>query len=336
MLPAEIGQLTNLTQLSLGGNQLSVLPAEIGQLANLTQLSLSENRLSVLPAEIGQLTNLTGLYLSENRLSVLPAEIGQLTNLTQLTLNGNPLSPRLAEVLARQGVGGLLAYLRRLAPGAATTRVGQAKVLVLGEGGVGKTSLVARLCGKGFVDEPSTHGIEVAAHEDRLAGGDPYLLRYWDFGGQDLYRITHQFFFTPDTLYVIVWHAREGVDRGEVAGWIERIRLRLGESERARILLVATHCKGQNATVDHAHLQDLAGPSIEVATHPIQVDNSDGTGIKELRVAILEAVGALGIADAQWPESYQRLSEHLDSSTHPALTWSDFVRRGEGLGLGAR
>ena len=35
-------------------------------------------------------------------------------------------------------------------------------------------------------------------------------LRTWDFGGQEVYRITHQFFFTKRALYMVVWSAREG------------------------------------------------------------------------------------------------------------------------------
>ena len=34
-VPAEIGQLTSLTRLYLGGNQLTSVPAEIGQLTSL-------------------------------------------------------------------------------------------------------------------------------------------------------------------------------------------------------------------------------------------------------------------------------------------------------------
>ena len=40
-LPAEIGQLTSLTELGLQGNQLTSLPAEIGQLTSLTELGLA-------------------------------------------------------------------------------------------------------------------------------------------------------------------------------------------------------------------------------------------------------------------------------------------------------
>jgi len=91
-LPAEIGNLTSLTWLSLYANQLSSLPAEIWTLTSLTVLDLAKNQLSSLPAEIGNLINLTELYLGKTRLNNLPAEIGKLTSLTLLYLEFNQLS----------------------------------------------------------------------------------------------------------------------------------------------------------------------------------------------------------------------------------------------------
>ncbi|MBE9561738.1 MAG: leucine-rich repeat domain-containing protein, partial [Proteobacteria bacterium] len=49
---------------------------------NVTELSLGSNQLSSLPPEIGNLTQLTKLYLIGNQLSSLPPEIGNLTQLT--------------------------------------------------------------------------------------------------------------------------------------------------------------------------------------------------------------------------------------------------------------
>jgi Leucine-rich repeat (LRR) protein len=91
-LPKEIGQLSNLTSLSLGNNQLTSLPKEIGQLSNLTDLYLSDNQLTSFPKEIGQLTKLTSLDLAGNQLTSLPKEIGQLTNLISLSLGYNNLT----------------------------------------------------------------------------------------------------------------------------------------------------------------------------------------------------------------------------------------------------
>ena len=67
-VPAEIGKLTSLTVLDLGGNPLTSLPAEIGQLSSLKSLNLSGNQLTSLPAEIGQLTSLRELWLNDNQL----------------------------------------------------------------------------------------------------------------------------------------------------------------------------------------------------------------------------------------------------------------------------
>ena len=97
-LPAEIGQLVVLTELRLDGNQLTSLPAEIGQLAGLKYLELSDNKLTSLPAEIGQLVELMKLYLDGNQLTSLPAEIGQLVGLTDLHFDGNQLMSLPAEI----------------------------------------------------------------------------------------------------------------------------------------------------------------------------------------------------------------------------------------------
>jgi len=97
-VPAEIGRLSALRDLDLGGNQLTSLPAEIGRLTSLEGLSLIGNRLTSVPAEIGQLTALEELGLSGNQLTSLPAEIGQLTSLKELNLIGNLLTSLPAEI----------------------------------------------------------------------------------------------------------------------------------------------------------------------------------------------------------------------------------------------
>ncbi len=94
-IPAELGQLTNLTLLDLSYNQLSGnIPPELGQLANLQNLFIHTNQLSgSIPAELGQLSNLGVLWLGNNRLiGCLPEELRTHCNINY-TLSNNPALP---------------------------------------------------------------------------------------------------------------------------------------------------------------------------------------------------------------------------------------------------
>ena len=81
VLPSEIGNLTGLTELDLGMNNLTVLPPEIGNLTNLTKLKVDRNHLKNLPPEIGNLRNLSELHAGDNDIAQLPREIGNMVNL---------------------------------------------------------------------------------------------------------------------------------------------------------------------------------------------------------------------------------------------------------------
>jgi hypothetical protein len=91
-LPPEIGNLTAMTGLSLGSNQLTSLPPQIGSLTALTWLSLDRNQLTSLPLEIGNLAALTGLGMKNNLLTSLPATLGGLAKMYRIDLSNNLLT----------------------------------------------------------------------------------------------------------------------------------------------------------------------------------------------------------------------------------------------------
>ena len=91
-IPSSLGDLTNLTYLSLLENQLTSFPSALGNLTNLEHLALSYNLLNPIPPTIGNLVNLTHLALSNNRLTSIPSAIGNLVNLTYLELDQNELT----------------------------------------------------------------------------------------------------------------------------------------------------------------------------------------------------------------------------------------------------
>lgn len=89
-----------VTSISLAGNNLcGAIPAEIGELSQLTGLNLHSNEITgEIPAEIGNLSRLTNLNLRSNQLTGnIPTEICSLTNLSSLYIDGNSLSGGIPE-----------------------------------------------------------------------------------------------------------------------------------------------------------------------------------------------------------------------------------------------
>ena len=79
-------------------------------------------------------------------------------------------------------------------------------MLILGEGGAGKTSLLRRLYQPDQplpTEQETTKGISIYRHEFPLKNGRRFRLNVWDFGGQEIYHATHQFFLTRRSLYLV-------------------------------------------------------------------------------------------------------------------------------------
>ena len=103
-LPAEIGDLVNLTYLHLNQNSLvREVPHEIGQLVELERLLLGGNSLAGrIPESIGNLVRMENLQLGGNRLvGGIPATLGHLSHLKTLELGGNQLTGFLPPSLTR-------------------------------------------------------------------------------------------------------------------------------------------------------------------------------------------------------------------------------------------
>ncbi len=80
------------------------------------------------------------------------------------------------------------------------------KLVLLGNGRIGKTQIARRLCGDAFDPEvPSTHAFEVRRAAHPMREGVEAQLNIWDFGGQDIYHGTHSIFLKTRAIFVIVW-----------------------------------------------------------------------------------------------------------------------------------
>ena len=159
-LPAELFHLENLTKLHLGRNQLASIPSVVSQLRNLTALHLNLNQLTTLPAEICQLKKLEKLILWNNLLTFLPTELYSLPYLKKIYVAHNPLATPPYEI-AIKGIEPVRQYLSSLQQ--EEQPLNEVKLILIGEGAAGKTSLTKRLISNKFdLLEPMGHGKHIA------------------------------------------------------------------------------------------------------------------------------------------------------------------------------
>ncbi|MEH2052127.1 COR domain-containing protein [Nostoc sp.] len=312
-LPPEIRQLSNLIRLYLHDNQLSSLPPEISQLSNLTELSLHDNQLSSLPPEISQLSSLTKLSLHNNQLSSLPPEISRLSNLRELYLDNNPQLSSPPPEIVELGTQAILTYLRKRLEG--SQRQWVSKLLVVGEGGVGKTSLLRALRGEEFdTQESTTHGIEIKSLElNHPTQAVTMQLNTWDFGGQDIYHATHQFFLTNRSLFLLAWNARLGFEQGKLYYWLDTIKALAPESP---ILLVATHIDERDADLP---LRELRDKYPQIVKH-CKISSKTSRGIEEIRQAIAEVAAKLPLMGEIWPTSWLNAANAIRNEAKKYIT----------------
>jgi internalin A len=325
MLPPEIGQLTSLRELYLTNTKLTMLPLEIGQLTGLRLLNLSVTGLTALPPEIGRLTGLQGLYLRGTGLPALPPEIGRLIKLIELDLRDTQL-PIPPEILERVNEPAVIVNYYFQHQAGLRKPMNEAKVLLVGQGSVGKTSLVRRLVeGRFDPRENKTEGIDIRRWQVAV-DGQAISLNVWDFGGQEILHATHQFFLTRRSLYLLVLDARLTEEENRLEYWLKIIQSFGGGSP---VVLVGNKIDQHPLDLDRRGLQ-AKYPAIKAI---VKTSCETGAGLKELHAAIAREVAALDHIHDQLLLSWFAVKRRLERMEEDYILYTEYVRMCQAEGV---
>ena len=228
VIPEQVYDLGNLEWLDLSNNQLTEVPEAISKLKKLNILHLSYNRLTEFPVSVSKLLNLRELYLQNNKLREIPKPFANLTRLEKLFIHGNPLETPPLEICDK-GIGAIMDYLRQLDKGKDV--IYEAKLIIVGEPGAGKTSLAWKIIDP-YCDLPeedaTTRGIAINTWSFSFEKEKKFNANLWDFGGQQIYHETHQYFLTKRSLYAMVVDTRK--EDTDFDYWLNVINLYSGDS----------------------------------------------------------------------------------------------------------
>ncbi|MGR8979129.1 MAG: COR domain-containing protein [Gammaproteobacteria bacterium] len=163
--------------------------------------------------------------------------------------------------IVKQGNAAILNYFDEKAK-QGTDHLYEAKMLIIGDGGAGKTTLLRRLYQPGKPmpgGNETTKGIDIHRHDFKLAGGRNFRLNVWDFGGQEIYHATHQFFLTKRSLYVLVDDTRKNdksVHDPAFKYWLEVADL-LGD--HSPVLIFQNEKGGRSKQIDESGIKGKFG-----------------------------------------------------------------------------
>jgi len=221
-------------------------------------------------------------------------------------------------------------------PPAAPTSFDEVKLLLVGPGDVGKSWLLDALQGNKPEPRESTKGIEIARVSVNIShptdSARTFQFNCWDFGGQDRYQITHQIFFSPKAVYLLVWKPRKDASESGLERRLERIRISAGDT--AKVLIVSTH----------ASADVLAEPPIELLKERFgnliwgffavdSKEGKDGMGIATLKEEIAKAAAQLDGIDLPYGHHWKLAQKSLNNRDEPVIKLDDLVRICQGFGL---
>ena len=170
-----------------------------------------------------------------------------------------------------------------------TTLYTNAKVLLVGESGVGKTGLAYRLiedCFKESISTDAAWATQLRLPHSATRSGLEREIWLWDFAGQADYRLIHQLYMDETALAVLVFNPQSENPFEGLSQWDRD--LQRAARRPFRKLLVAGRCDRGGLMISRQsieHFRQERGFDEYVETSALQ-----GTGCRKLRKAIIDTI----------------------------------------------
>ncbi len=306
-----LSPLTGLTSLDLSSNQISD-GSFLSALPGLRKIDLSNNQLTdLLPLQY---------FFQEKGLQVVWKERYN-TNDWEINVKDNPLVNPPVEIV-QQGNAAILEYFRQKDK-AGVTPLLEAKLILLGDGRAGKTSLANRLLGKPLPKEANrTQGVDIiiGEYEFEVTEGR-FKLHIWDFAGQDKYKPLHQFFYTEGAVYVLV--ADSGNAGTDYDDWLQTAQL-FGAGSPLLIALNEFRAGMGYGVFDEEHWKKRF-PALVKEVHLVNLLTQDGVAALEKDIRLFAQ--RLPHTAQEYPKNWAAIRQELERRRDENfISWTEYQR----------
>jgi len=307
-----LSKLHELIKLNLNANQIVDI-SPLKELSKLTSIDLQNNNIKNLPAEV--------FYTLSESLSDFSYFVKDLYR-TNIGIENPPI-----EIIA-QGKEAIKNYFIELEKG--TVNLFETKLLLVGYGLVGKTSLMKRLVFDEYNEnEASTEGIDIKSWNLKTQNNNDLKINIWDFGGQEIYHSTHQFFLSKRSIYLLVWDARIDKMMPDLASFDYWLRIVSLLSQNSPILVVQNKIDERVSLVAEKYMQEYF-PNI-VGFY--KVSAKEKTGTVELKNAIQNEISKLPHIGEKLPKVWIDIRDNLKQTNQNFIQFDTYLSVCKNFGI---
>ena len=347
-----IGKLRKLVSLDLSQNPKNRNYKPLIKLTKLRHLALNHNLIKDV-SFIEHFPELRDLQLERNNIKEFSHAFFQsLPRLKKLKLKQNPIENIPKEIfnIEDNSFKSVLNYF--IAASKQRVPNTEAKIIWLGNGEVGKTTLSHQLRKGEFKAQlERTHGILIKEWnidfnnlpknlkekfkqivkeenqknpEDQVVLPETISLKMWDFGGQEYYHATHRLFFNSNVMYLLVWddvsnHQDEDLGIYPLSYWRKNIK---DKAQNTSILEIQNKAS-TSFTADASNNQFKIGFREEGNKRSIRQYDID---IEVLNEGVLEQLSNLEYLGNLFPKVYDDIRHIIKKQRVPFLEFEKYRR----------
>ena len=224
--------------------------------------------------------------------------------------------------VAQQGIEAIRAYFRQLKE-KGKDYIYEAKLLIVGEAGAGKTTLAKKIEDSNYQlnsNEKSTEGIDITKWSfhflDKEKKEREFRVNIWDFGGQEIYHATHQFFLTKRSLYALVADTRK--EDTDFYYWLNVVELL---SNNSPLIIVKNQKDDRYIEID---VNSLRG-RFENLKESLATNLKDNRGLNDILKSIQYHITKLRHVGSTLPTTWKRVREALEQDDRNYISLEEYL-----------
>jgi internalin A len=249
-----------------------------------------------------------------------------------LAAEGCPLTNPPKEIV-KQGNAAILRYWEEQ-DRVGLKKVNEARLLLVGEGNSGKTTLKDKLKDPHAAmpeHDATTRGINIERLHCTNRAGEDFTVQVWDFGGQNIQKYAHQFFMSDSVVYVVLSNTREQNQNFQY--WLNIIEL-LGKD--SPFFIVQNEKDGHaEALKDISQIQERFPTTFQSVEHVNLKNAATDKRFDALRLKLFEAATQLPHTQKEYLVSFVNVRQQLArlSETEQTIPFKQFKQlcKAEGI-----